>query len=274
VTGPKLGIIAVSGGLVPENVPRPLFGAILLPDDLTTQSFSSNRDRGGEVMASRATQRIAAADSPHGSSVEHLPSVAKRTSFDGVTLTFHWATVVLVLALFTTAIWSLLSHDDMLRVLLLRVHRSLGVTVWTATLLRLLWRKTNAKLPPFPDDMTRLHRTLVQVSEYCLYALLVLQPTIGFGAMLTRGRSFTLFWGHVPPLIPHYPTVEAVLFSLHRAGAWALGLLITAHAVNALVHHFIIRDNTLTRMAPILRTERDIAELALERGDQQTSFGR
>ena len=122
--------------------------------------------------------------------------------------------------------------------------------------------------------MTRLHRTLVQVSEYCLYVLLVLQPTIGFGAMLTRGRSFTLFWGHVPPLIPHYPTVEAVLFSLHRAGAWALGLLIIAHAVNALVHHFIIRDNTLTRMAPILRTERGIAELALERSDQRTSFGR
>jgi cytochrome b561 len=120
--------------------------------------------------------------------------------------------------------------------------------------------------------MTPLHRTLVQISEYCLYALLVIQPTVGFSAVLTRGRSFTLFWGHVPPLISHYPTVEAVLFSLHRVGAWALGLLITAHAVNALVHHFIIRDNTLARMAPVLRTGRDIGELALERGDSQTSF--
>lgn len=218
-------------------------------------------------MPSPATQGIAAADSSHASSVERLASVDKRTSFDGVTLTFHWATVVLVLGLFTTAIWHAQSHDDMLRVLLLRIHRSLGVTVWTTTVLRLVWRKTNAKLPPFPDDMSRLHRVLVQISEYCLYALLVIQPTVGFSAMLTRGRSFTLFWGHVPPLIPHYPTVEAVLFSLHRAGAWALGLLITAHAVNALVHHFIIRDNTLARMAPVLRTERDIGELALERGD-------
>jgi cytochrome b561 len=196
------------------------------------------------------TQEIAAVDLPHSSGMERLRSVEKRASFDGVTLTFHWATVLLVLGLFTTAIWSLLSHDEVLRVLLLRIHRSLGVTVWMTTVLRLVWRETNAKLPPFPDDMTQLHRTLVQVSEYCLYGLLVLQPTIGFGAMLTRGRTFTLFWGHVPPLMPHYPTVEAVLFSLHRAGAWALGLLITAHAVNALVHHFIIRDNTLARMRP------------------------
>jgi cytochrome b561 len=218
-------------------------------------------------MASLATQGIAAADPSHDSSAERPPSVDKRTSFDGVTLTFHWVTVVLVLGLFTTAIWHAYSHDDVLRVLLLRIHRSLGVTVWTTTVLRLVWRKTNAKLPPFPDDMSKLHRVFVQMSEYCLYALLVIQPTVGFGAVLTRGRSFTLFWGHVPPLIPHYPTVEAVLFSLHRAGAWALGVLITAHAVNALVHHFIIRDNTLARMAPVLRTERDIGELALERGD-------
>lgn len=218
-------------------------------------------------MASLTTQERAATDSSFAASAECLPSDKKRASFDGVTLTFHWVTVVLVLGLFTTAIWSLLSHDDVRRVLLLRIHRSFGVTVWMTTVLRLVWRNTNAKLPPFPDDMAQLHRTLVQISEYCLYALLVIQPTVGFGAMLTRGRSFTLFWGHLPPLIPHYPTVEAILFSLHRAGAWALGLLITAHAVNALVHHFIIRDNTLTRMAPILKTERDIGDLALERGD-------
>lgn len=224
-------------------------------------------------MASLRTQETAAADLSHGSKVERLPPVIQRTSFDGVTLAFHWATVVLVLGLFTTAIWSLISHDDVLRVLLLRIHRSLGMTVWTTTVLRLVWRKTNAKLPPFPEDMTQLHRGLVQISEYCLYALLVIQPTVGFSRMLTRGRSFTLFWGHVPPLIPHYPTVTAILFSLHRIGAWALGLLITAHAVNALVHHFVIRDNTLARMAPVVGIRPGAGAFSLGR-NSQTSFGR
>jgi superoxide oxidase len=196
-----------------------------------------------------------------------------RTSFDGVTIAFHWVTVILVLGLLTTAIWSLQSHDDVLKVLLLRIHRSLGVTVWTVTVLRLVWRKTNAKLPPFPDDMTAIHRTIVQTSEYCLYALLAVQPITGFGAMLTRGRSFTLFWGHVPPLIKHYPTVEAVLFSLHRSGAWTLGILITGHAVNALVHYFVLRDNTLQRMAPVLGIAAKIDELSLESGDSPTSLG-
>jgi len=176
---------------------------------------------------------------------------------------------VLVLGLFTTAIWHGQSHDDMLKVFLLRIHRSLGVTVWTTTVLRLVWRATNAKFPPFPDDMTQLHRALVQISEYCLYALLIIQPTIGFAAVLTRGRSFTLFWWHVPPLIPHFPAVQPALLTLHRIDAWILALLITAHAVNVLVRHFIIRDNMLARMAPV------VGPCQLSPGrDSRPSFGR
>ena len=46
--------------------------------------------------------------------------------------------------------------------------------------------KNKREIAPFPDNMTRIHRALVQISEYCLYALLIIQPTIGFGSVLTR----------------------------------------------------------------------------------------
>jgi len=128
-------------------------------------------------------------------------------------------------------------------------------------------------LPPFADHMTQTHRSLVQTSEYCLYALLVVQPLTGFGAVLTRGRSFTLFWGHVPPLIPHYPTIEAALFLLHRIGAWSFVLLITGHAVHALVRHFLVRDDTLRRMAPVLGPQPSLRRLSLGGADSPTSFG-
>ena len=219
-------------------------------------------------MASLSTHGIAAENPSHPSNEKRLSLADERTSFDGVTMAFHWATVVLVLGLFTTAIWHAQSHDDVLKVLLLRIHRSLGVTVWITTLFRLIWRMTQARLPPFPHDMTHSHRKFVQTKEYCLYALLVIQPLTGFGAVLTRGRSFTLFWGHVPPLILHYPTVEVVLFSLHRIGAWSLGLLITAHAVKALVHHFMIRDNTLSRMAPFVGRRSGARGRSLDRDSQ------
>jgi cytochrome b561 len=187
--------------------------------------------------------------SPSGQVVKILRT-AERKSFDGVIIAFHWTTVAIVLGLLTTALIHAQAQDDVTRVLMLRIHRSLGVTVWLVTVSRLIWRLTQAKLPPFPADMSAVRRTCVTIGEYCLYALLAIQPMTGFGASVTRGRSFTLFWGHVPPLMPRYPMLENALFLAHRIGAWTLIVLITGHAVAALVHHLVLRDEVLARMAP------------------------
>jgi cytochrome b561 len=188
---------------------------------------------------------------------------ADRASFDGVTIALHWTTFVLVLVLLTTALLHAQSHNDPTKALLLRIHQSVGVAVWMTTAFRLVWRLTNAKLPPFPDDMARLHRVFVQISEYCLYALLLIQPTTGLIATITRGRSFVLFWWDIPSLTPHYPTLQIVLLSLHRIGAWTLIALVTGHAVMALIHYFVLRDKVLQRMAPIVGMQRGLDKLSL-----------
>jgi cytochrome b561 len=215
-------------------------------------------------------ERNAGSESSQSSNVQTVP-IANRASFDGVTIAFHWTTVVLVLALLTTALLHAQWHDDATKALLLRIHRSLGVIVWMTTAFRLIWRMTNAELPPFPDDMTRKHRALVQISEYCLYALLLIQPITGLSATITRGRSFVLFWWHIPQLMPHYPTLQAALLLVHGIGAGTLGVLITGHAVTALIHYFVLHDNVLRRMAPIIGIQRSAAKYSLGTRDAQTS---
>jgi cytochrome b561 len=201
----------------------------------------------------------------------HATSTATRTSFDAVTIAFHWVTLVLVLGLLTTALLHAMSHDDDARALLLQIHRSFGVTVWITTALRLVWRMTNAQLPPFADDMGHLHRHAVQKSEYGLYALLLIQPLSGLGATITRGRAFDLFWWHIPSLMHHYPTVQTVFFRGHRIGAWMLIILISGHAINALVHHFVLRDNLLRRMIPAIRNRQHaLYEVSLAATDSHT----
>src|ERR1700686_2146814 len=91
---------------------------------------------------------------------------ARRAPFDSVTIGFHWATVLIVLAMFATGWLHSQSHDDAFKASLLHIHRSLGVTILVATVLRLTWRLTHAKLPPFPTNMTKVHRNIVRVSEY------------------------------------------------------------------------------------------------------------
>jgi len=180
----------------------------------------------------------------------------RRPPFDSVTIWLHWATALIVLAMFASAWLRSQAHDDVLKASLLHVHRSLGVTIWIATALRLAWRLTHAKLPPFPAHMTKIHRAIVQSSEYGLYALPLGQPATGLATTLLGGRPFALFLWPIPQLMPGDAALRAAFHLAHELGAWALGALAVGHAVAALIHHFILRDDVLSCMAPAISPAR------------------
>ena len=180
---------------------------------------------------------------------------APRPPFDRVTISLHWATVLLVLMLFVSAGLHALAEakESALAPALLQIHRSTGVTVWVVTALRLIWRLTNASLPPFPVTMGKLHRAAVKLSEYGLYALLVGQPVTGMLTTIFAGRPFALFLWRFPPLAVRDETLRAAFHLSHELGAWTLAILITGHAATALFHHFVVRDDVLACMAPVTR---------------------
>ena len=193
------------------------------------------------------------------------PMNVRRPPFDSVTIGFHWATVLVVLALFASGWLHMRVHDSVSRAILLQIHRSLGLTIWVATALRLTWRLTKAKLPPFPLNMPEVQQWLAKASEYGLYALLLVQPATGLGETLFRGRQFAIFLWRVPQLIPENTALLAAFDLAHKFGAWALGVLILGHATAALIHHFVLRDDVLQCMAPAIATERHKREFLVGR---------
>ena len=64
------------------------------------------------------------------SSANAMPVDARRLPFDRVTIAFHWATVLIVLAMFATAWLYVRTHDAVLKAILLQTHRSMGLTLW------------------------------------------------------------------------------------------------------------------------------------------------
>jgi cytochrome b561 len=188
-----------------------------------------------------------------------------RLPFDGFTIGLHWMTVLLVLALFASAWLHALaeSRQSNFTAALLQLHRSFGVTIWVVTAVRLVWRLTKASLPPFPTQMTKLHRATVKLSEYGLYALLLGQPATGLLTTLLGGRPFALFLWRFPPLMPRDEMLQAAFHFSHELGAWALGVLAVGHAAAALFHHFVLRDHVLESMAPVIATARPKLELVI-----------
>jgi cytochrome b561 len=170
--------------------------------------------------------------------------------FDAVTIGFHWTTVVLIVGMFVTAWLHEQAGEGQDASLLLTIHRSLGVTLWVVAVCRLGWRLGFAFLPPFPSGMSKAQQNLAKVSEYGLYALLLIQPLTGLAQSLTWGRRFALFGWEMPAIMARDKGLTGLFHAVHTLSAWALLGLIGLHLVAALVHHFVLRDEVLQSMLP------------------------
>jgi cytochrome b561 len=179
-----------------------------------------------------------------------------RPSFDTATITLHWISVLLVLAMMGTGLLYGRMENRPWAPPLLWAHRSLGVIIWAITVVRLSWRLKGARIPGFQPSLTRLHQFAARLSEYGLYMLLLTQPLTGLAQTLSRGAPFELLAWTVPSFVSKHFGYVVLFYAVHKLGAWCLIGLVSLHASAALFHHFVRRDDVLETMAPILRRKR------------------
>jgi len=162
----------------------------------------------------------------------------------------HWITFLVLTATFATA-WLIRYADTREQVIgLVQLHRSLGLTTLCVTACRLMWRFV-ARIPPLPRDLSRLQRLAARTNEYALYALLLLQPSLGFLHSNTAGKPVVVYFlGSIPSLLAPDRVLARQLFMAHGFVAKLLFGLIALHVVAALFHHFVRNDDVLRTMLP------------------------
>lgn len=149
------------------------------------------------------------------------------------------------------------------RFALYQLHKSIGVTILIAALLRLAWRFAH-RPPAFPTHMPQLERLTAHAGHWLLYFYLIALPLTGWALVSASPLNLptvlygTIPWPHLPVLssLNNKAPVEALLKTIHRYGAWTLLALVAGHAGAALRHHFLRRDDVLLRMLPRLRRDR------------------
>jgi cytochrome b561 len=140
---------------------------------------------------------------------------------------------------------------------LYQLHKSLGLTILTLAAIRLVWRLFNPA-PPLPPAMPRWERAAARVSHALLYAMLFVQPVIGF--LQSNAANFPVVWWGVVPLPPVLGSDEALaetLLGVHQWGSRVLLALVLVHVAAALRHHFVLKDDVLRRMLPLTPAARD-----------------
>jgi cytochrome b561 len=162
----------------------------------------------------------------------------------------HWITAALVVVMFTFGIW--IGHfepkDEAFKLRLYAIHESTGVVVFVLVLGRLLRRLANPPAP-LPSDLPGHVRIAARTNHALLYAVLLIQPVIGF--LDTNAWGFPLQWAgliEIPSPIGKNEALAPILSTLHWIGAIALLLLIAAHLGGAFYHGVIRRDGVVRRM--------------------------
>jgi cytochrome b561 len=162
----------------------------------------------------------------------------------------HWLNAGLMLLVFALAFSIDLATSRASHTAYLQLHRSVGLSVWVLTIVRLVWRGF-AKYPDWPTDKSQTMRVAAMTSEYALYALLLVQPILGFLQTSANGDHVYLFFiGQLPALIEKNRPLAQQLLIVHKSVGFTLLGLIAIHVSAALSHHFLRRDDTLTAMLP------------------------
>ena len=164
---------------------------------------------------------------------------------------FHWVTLGLMLV--ALPLGFVIQHvKDASKMGFYALHDSAGLTILFVALARLAWRRLSPP-PSLPHDMPKLMRTTSTAVHHALYALLILQPLLGFLATNAWGfpmQGATAYLGFIelPKFMEAWEGLAKILSLLHSIGGWLLVVLIALHIAGALFHHAIRRDGTLMRM--------------------------
>jgi cytochrome b561 len=179
---------------------------------------------------------------------------AAAVSYDRRTIQLHWATAVLVGLLWVIAQIVDLFPKGAPKIAVRSVHIVVGVLLGVILLTRIVWRtRSGRRLPPANAGAAGY---LARIVHWALYAALASVILLGISNAWARGDSiFSLF--HIPKLYPANPQLKPTVEYLHKTLANSLMILAIAHALAAIVHHFILRDGVLRRMLPGSRAKAD-----------------
>ncbi|SEF56437.1 cytochrome b [Billgrantia desiderata] len=178
-----------------------------------------------------------------------------RTGWGLVSIALHWLSALTIVGLFVLGWWMTgLGYFDPWYNLAPWWHRSLGMLLLFATLLRILWRL----FQPTPQAQgSRFERIAAHLGHIALYVLMLTVMISGYLISTARGRGISVFdWFEVPALISGLPNQASIAGDIHWYSALALMLLAAGHTMAALKHHFIDRHDTVLRMLNPARTRR------------------
>lgn len=171
-----------------------------------------------------------------------------KDRYGAATIALHWLMLALLAAVYACIeLRELWPRGSDPRELIKTWHYMLGLSVLALAIVRILARISGGT-PPITPRPPAWQTGLAHATHALLYLLMIGMPIGGWLILSAEGDPVPFFGLTLPPLVAPSKDLAETIEEIHETfgtvGYWLIGL----HAVGALFHHYVVRDNTLLRM--------------------------
>ncbi len=137
------------------------------------------------------------------------------------------------------------------------LHFMLGLSVLLLALPRLLIRASSIT-PTIEPEPVAWQQIAARWTHLSLYLFMLIMPLLGWTLLSAAGKPIPFFGLQLPALVGENKDLAELVKEAHETLGTIGYVLIGLHGLAAFFHHFIQRDNTLTRMLPLSKANKKI----------------
>jgi len=177
-----------------------------------------------------------------------------ENSYGLVAIVLHWLMAITVFSLFGLGLYMVeLTYYDAWYKGSLDLHKNIGMTLFVALMLRIVWRAVNITPENADKSASTVEVNIAHYAHLALYVFMFILMISGYLISTADGRAIDVFGLLSVPALPFsYANQEDIAGNIHEILAWTLILLSGGHALAAFKHHFVNKNTTLLRMLKVL----------------------
>ena len=174
-----------------------------------------------------------------------------RDHYSSFSIAMHWLMLLLLIAVYACIeLREIYPKGSDPREALKHWHFMLGLSVFVLLGLRLASRLVAGSAPGITPAPAAWSQRLSMLMHLVLYLFLMVMPLLGWLILSAEGRAIPFFGLELPALIGPDKSLQHSLQEIHETIGTIGYYLVGFHAAAALLHHYVLRDNTLRRILP------------------------
>lgn len=174
----------------------------------------------------------------------------KLERYGGLSIALHWLMLLLIAAVYACIeLREFYPKGSDIREGMKAWHFMLGLAVLALVIVRVIARAAG-RTPRITPEPKAWQSVLARSVHLALYLFMICMPIAGWLVLSASGKPIPFFGLTLPSLMGEDRDVAHQIKEWHEAAGNVGYYLIGLHAFAALVHHYVMGDDTLRRMLP------------------------